>query len=223
MSRPVIMGSLWVILSGAGLALAQDAPPLEAPATDSPRPTVPAPKTGQKPPASARSGVRPLLVIPGVTAPTARDVTPTKPKAAKTSGPANPSARDFALARTTNARVESDPDPTYRSKIPLTLEPIDDDPAIDRKAPSSPMSRARPLDWPPGVPFVNERPPGTSPSDTSGPTAAPPRSAPPRGLGLFGRFLGPAPVSTPKTESRNPQSKNSSQCRSATGSHDRRG
>ena len=83
MSRPVIMGSLWVVLSGAGLALAQDAPPHEAPATDSPQPSVSAPKTGRKPPASARSGAGPLLVIPGVTAPTARDATPTKPKTAQ--------------------------------------------------------------------------------------------------------------------------------------------
>ena len=69
------------------------------------------------------------------------------------------------------------------------------------------MPRGRPLDWPPGVPFVNERPPGASPSDASAPAAAAPRSAPPRGLGLFGRFLGPAPLNPPKSESRNPQSK----------------
>jgi hypothetical protein len=196
------MGSLWVVLGGARLALAQDAPPLEAPATDSTRPSVSAPKTGQKPPASARSGFGPLLVIPGVTAPTPRDVTLTKPKTAQSSGRANPTERDSAPRKPTNARVESVPDPTYRSKIPLTLEPIDDDPAVDQRAPLPPTARGRPLDWPPGVPFANERPPGTSLSD-----AAAPRSAPPRGLGLFGRFLGPASLNPPRPESRNPQSK----------------
>ena len=69
------------------------------------------------------------------------------------------------------------------------------------------MSRGRPVDWPPGVPLVNERPPGASSLDASAPAAAAPRSAPARGLGLFGRFLGQAPVSPPKTDSRNPQSK----------------
>jgi hypothetical protein len=206
MSRPVmIMGSLWVVLGGAGLALAQDAPPLEPPATDPPQPTVSAPTTVSAPPVSARPEVRPLLVIPGVTAPTQRGGPAPKSKTAQPSGAANPSDRSSPPRPLSGARVESVPAPSSRSKVPLTLEPIDDEPAVKSKAPTSSTSRG-PLDWPPGVPLANERPPVASPSDPASTTPATPRSAPSRVPGILGRFFGPAPSSTPRIESRNSQS-----------------
>jgi hypothetical protein len=199
--RVMIMVSLWVVLGGACLALAQDAPPLEPPATDPPQPAVSAPKPVSVPPASARSEVRPLLVIPGVTAPAQRGGLAPKSKTAQPSGAAIPSDRGSPARPLSGSRVESVPAPTSRSKIPLTLEPIDDEPAVSPKNPMSSTSRGS-LDWPPGVPLAHERPPDATPSDR--PSA--PRSAPSRGLGLFGRFLAPTTSNPPKTESRNPQS-----------------
>jgi len=205
MSRPVIIGSLWVVLSGAGLALAQDAPPLEPPATDSPQPSVSTPKPTTVPPASARSEVRPLLVIPGVTAPTQRGATAPKSKTAQPSGAANPTDRGTPSRPLSGPRVESVPAPSSRLKIPLTLEPIDEEPAVNHKNPTSSTSRGA-LDWPPGVPLADERPPVASPSDPPPTTPATPRSAPSRGSSIFGRFFGPAPSSVPRNESRNSQS-----------------
>jgi hypothetical protein len=208
MSRPVIMGSLWVVLGSAGLALAQDAPPLEPPAADSPQPTTSTPKPASVTPGPARSEVRPLLVIPGVTAPTERGGPAPKAKTAPPSGAANPPGRGPQSRPVTGPRVESVAEPSSRSRIPLTLEPIEDEPAVKqkRKNPTASASRDT-IDWPPGVPRPDERPPVASPSELQPETPITPRSAPPRPTSFFGRLFGLAPTNAPRSPSQNPQTK----------------
>src|SRR5271166_3291084 len=88
MFRAVAVWSLWMVFWDAGLAYAQDPPPLEGPASEPvPRsagaPPTPGPSASRvRTPAVAPPGApvqaRPMLVIPGVTAPTQR-VGPTTP------------------------------------------------------------------------------------------------------------------------------------------------
>jgi hypothetical protein len=203
MSRPIVVGSLWAILSGARLALAQDAPPLEPPATDPPPPIVSAPRPAPTTPAPARSDIRPLLVIPGVTAPSRRGVTSPGPKTVQSSAATSDPAAADSRRSLSGARVESTPAPSSGSRIPMTLEPIEDDPAVDPKTPSSSTSRGRGPGWPAGVPPPGARPPGNSTSDP--PSAAP--AAPRRGSSFFGRFLAPFAPSPSRTVSRNSSSK----------------
>jgi hypothetical protein len=206
MSRPLIVGMLWVILSGAGVALAQDAPPLEPPAADSPQRSVSTPKPAAVPSPSARPEVRPLLVIPGVTAPTERAGPAPKPKAAQSAGAANPPDRGPQSRPAAGRRVDSVPAQTTRSNIPLTLEPIDEEPSVNPKSRTSSAARDT-IDWPPGVPRPDERPPVLSPSEPQPDPPVTPRSAPPRGTGFFSRLFGLAPTNPARNESRIPQPK----------------
>lgn len=207
MSRPVIMGSLWVVLGSAGLALAQDAPPLEPPAADSPHPTTSTPKPASVPAAPTRTEVRPLLVIPGVTAPIERRGPTPRSKTAQPAGAANTPGRGPQSQPASRPHVDSVAEPSSRAKIPLTLEPIEDEPAAKKqKDPTASASRET-IDWPPGVPRADERPPVASPSVPQPETPVTPRSASPRPTNFFGRLFGLAPSNPPRSPSQNPQTK----------------
>ena len=85
MSRLVTVRSLLLWLGLTGLAAAQDLPPLEPPALEPPRAEAPQPSqpgTTSQPPApkpASRPENRPMLAIPGVTAPSSRPRTVYRP------------------------------------------------------------------------------------------------------------------------------------------------
>ncbi|WP_165251004.1 hypothetical protein [Paludisphaera soli] len=122
MARRIVLGTLSLLTLGVGPGEAQEPPALEAPAQASadappiPPPAEAPPGRDAEPPRS-----RPLLVIPGVTAPdpsrTARK--PAADAAAATTAPATPPALDGP-----------DPGPG----IPLRLESIPDEPAEPGRA-----------------------------------------------------------------------------------------
>jgi hypothetical protein len=199
MFRAVIVRSFWVLIFGTSPAFGQDPPPLEGPASE----PVPAKASApQPPPATNRassavavpSPARPMLVIPGVTVPSQRSGAATQPKISQpsrpaTSGTPGPSATAPPAAGPSNtgspfrpyseAPVQSTPNSSLREPIPLTLEPLDDDPTSDEKRAISPSPRG-----------TRARAPASSPTDNPERSPAGPRSAPWRMPGLLGRVLG---------------------------------
>jgi hypothetical protein len=117
MLRAKLVGSLGLVLCWASLAIAQDPPPLEAPAIEPETPKAAAPRTQPpatppnstaratpaNPPVSAGSQVRPMLVIPGVTTPVRR------PGATAKSAIPQPSSRPAPGAAPGAARRETGP------------------------------------------------------------------------------------------------------------------
>jgi hypothetical protein len=204
MFRAVIVRSFWVVVCGTSLGLAQDPPPLEGPASEpeslkasapqsSPitKPTATNPISGA---ATAPTTVRPMLVIPGVTIPSQRSGAAVRTKIPRPARPVTsstpaPSATGPLTVAPTNlgspfrpdsaAPVQSVPDASLRDPIPLTLEPFDEDPALDQKKPG-PTSARDP----------SGRAPASALTEEPQRTPAGPRPAPWRMPGLLGRVLG---------------------------------
>ena len=170
MVRAKLFGSLVVALWWASLAHSQEPPRLEAPVPDSdppkasaplqtaPATSAPAPVTiaptpakppaPSTPPGSTGSQVRPMLVIPGVTAPANRGRSPARPAAPQPSrstgvpitGPretspalAAPPDPGSPFRPVPGRTVQSHPDPSARQSIPLSIEPLDDAKPTDRE------------------------------------------------------------------------------------------
>ena len=154
MSRAKLLGSLGLVFCWAGLALAQDPPPLKAPAAEPEAPKAAAPKPKAKPstspsaptsttsvpaaransPSSPGSQVRPMLVIPGVTGPgnrpgaAARSALP-QPSRAPGATTASDARRESGpgIAGPSDARSpfrEPSSQPSRRSDNDLLSEPI---------------------------------------------------------------------------------------------------
>jgi hypothetical protein len=216
MFRAVIVRSFWVFICGTSLALAQDPPPLEGPASEPQPPKASASQTPEatRPPATkpassaaaAPSPVRPMLVIPGVTVPSQRSGAATQPKISQPSRPslsrtpptnatappvARPSNAGSPFRPYAGAPVQSTPDASLRDPIPLTLEPLDDDPAPDEKREISPSPRG-----------IRARAPASRPTEESENAPGVPRSAPWRMPGLLGRVLGQPPASPARDATR---------------------
>src|SRR5271157_4234749 len=209
MTRGVLAGGLSGLLFCAGLAAAQDqAPPLTPPALDppatAPTPATPRPQSTSgsnsspasspttKPAQAAPAESRPLLVIPGVTAPVpSRPGTrPNRPRpvtgtgSADSTAPTAPSTSGASLLPPIEEPAAGrDPALTGRSPIPLTLESIPDEPPAELGSERPPADRS-----------AAPRPPrATSARPLSEPSApAASRPAPPRGSStMFGRLLDP--------------------------------
>jgi hypothetical protein len=216
MFRAVIVRSFWVVLCGTSLALAQDPPPLEGPASEPEpskasapptRPSTPPPSTAPvSPPVAAPSSVRPMLVIPGVTVPAARTGATTNPKVLQPSRPstsglpapsgtgppvAAPSNLGSAFRHTAGMPAPGAPEASLRDPIPLTLEPLDDEPAPGQTHADSTSPRRTPTRAPVSVPV-----------EESVRAPAGPRPTPWRMPGLLGRVLGQSPANTARGSSR---------------------
>ncbi len=210
MTRGVLAGGLSALLFCAGLAVAQDqAPPLTPPALDPPA-AAPAAATPQ-PRSAAGSGSstsssptgkptqanpaesRPLLVIPGVTAPVpARPGTrPNRPRpaagaaAADSTAPLAPATSDAALLPPIDEPPPAGRDRalTGRSPIPLTLESIPDEPPAKLGSERLPADRSAA----PRSPRSSSARPLSEPSAPAATGPATPRSS----STMFGRLLGP--------------------------------
>ncbi len=197
MARAFISGMMLVLALGCARVGAQEPPPLEPPeeAGASPRtqdgspPVVkvetPKPVVSQPPAettqAPVKPPIRPLLVIPGVTAPASN---PTRPSAGasprsrqpRTQTPPLTGPTDPMLDRRGVVQSRVEPRVTVEPPIPLTLEPIEDLPA-DEPHPASPRT-------------------GNGANRVTRPTPSQP-PAPPRGF--FARLFGiPAPAERPR-------------------------
>jgi len=212
MTRGVLAGGLSGLLFCAGLAVAQDqAPPLTPPALEPPA-TAPALATPRprsasasrsnsssasspttKPAQAAPAESRPLLVIPGVTAPVpSRPGTrPNRPQpvagtgAADSTAPAAPSISGASLLPPIEELPPADRDPalTGRTPIPLTLESIPDEPPAELGSERLPADRS----VAPRPPRASSARPMSEPSAPAASRPAPPRSS----SSMFGRLLGP--------------------------------
>jgi len=232
MFRAMLVGFLGIVFFGASLALAQEPPPLEPPASEPdppkasasrpPQPAASPPVSPAHPasvgaPASAASQVRPMLVIPGVTAPAQPSGAVTKsgiprpsPRAGspvatpRTGAPsaAGPSDLSSPVRPATGAAVRRGPEQTPRHSIPLTLEPLDDEPPPDQRTRTTTSSRSAP-EGPKTVTssVAGRAPTSTAPSESQGAPAGP-RSAPSRMPGLLGRFFQPPAAPPRRDESR---------------------
>lgn len=189
---------LLVLLVVCTPARAQAPPPLEPPAeADEPPPikseVQPAKKTDKpsvlesKPTSSPKQAspeaekpvVRPLLVIPGVTAPAQE--TPPRPRGSarprvqppRTAAPALSGPTDPTPDRKGVVQSRVEPRSVVEPRIPMTLEPIEDEPAGDAR---------------------EVRRPAASPREGTAANRAP-NPQPARQQGFFARLLGiPAPV-----------------------------
>src|SRR5271157_2323866 len=211
MTRGVLAGGLSGLLFCAGLAVAQDqAPPLTPPALEPPA-TAPALATPRprsasgsnsssasspttKPSQAAPAESRPLLVIPGVTAPVpSRPGTrPNRPRpvagtgAADSTAPTAPSTSGASLLPPIEELppVGHDPALTGRSPIPLTLQSIPDEPPAELGSERLPADRSAA----PRPPRASSARPMSEPSAPAASRPAPPRSS----STMFGRLLGPS-------------------------------
>jgi hypothetical protein len=219
MFRAVLGRSFFVVLCGTSLAMAQDPPPLEAPAsepdrpkvsaTESPKPAQPAAGAVSAAPnratASAPPPVRPMLVIPGVTAPAQRPGSIGKPKAALPSSPANstraptnnsgrlsasPPVVGSPFRPTAPTPGTPVPEGSSLSSIPLTLEPLEDDPPRNQ----TPIGSARPR-------IGSDRPSGSITADESDQAGTRTKPAPWRLPGVLGRIMNQSPATTPRDSS----------------------
>jgi len=210
MTTGVLAGGLAGLLFCASLAAAQDqAPPLTPPALDppatAPAPAPPPPRSPSapgstsasspttKPAQAAPAESRPLLVIPGVTAPvpSRTGTRPTRPRpvggtgAADSTAPTAPSSLPASLLPPVEEAPPAGRDPavTGRSPIPLTLESIPDEPPAELG--SERLPAARPAG--PRSPRASSSPLQSEPSAPSASRPAPPRSS----STMFSRLLGP--------------------------------
>jgi hypothetical protein len=221
MSSLVTVPSLSLVLCFAGLAMAQEPPPLEAPALEPPKtdanqpprraaqppPARSQPNAGQAAPAGAPS--RPMLAIPGVTVPSARSRPANPPRTASPppngtlfaspfrQTPVSSSSRGPATRTPSGSPaippIDGLPESSARDTIPLTLEPITEEPASDRNAPRSPAPR-------PG----SVRSPASDPTDRAVDEPSSPRPAPRRGGRVFGRLFGLPSPSPPRNQTGSP-------------------
>lgn len=210
MTRGVLAGGLSGLLFCASLAVAQGQatppaldPPSTGPAPVTPRlrsasgsgsSSSPASSPTTKPAQAAPAESRPLLIIPGVTAPVpSRPGTrPNRPRSvagtgsADSTAPAAPStSRASSSPLTELPAAGRDPSMTGRAPIPLTLESIPDEPPAELGSERLPADRSAA----PRPPRASSPRP-LSESEPSAPAAS--RPAPPRSSStMFGRLLGP--------------------------------
>jgi hypothetical protein len=216
MFRAVAVRSFWVVLFGTSLAFAQDPPPLEGPASEPEQPKVSTPQARPSPPpatsppspaSAAPTPARPTLVIPGVTVPSQRAGAATRPNIPQ---PSRPSMSNVAAATATGSSVaspsnlvspfrpdnaspvQSVPEASVRDPIPLSLEPLDDDPTPDQNHPGSTSVRGN-----------SGRARASTVPVESGNAAPDPRPGPRRIPGLLGRILGQYPASPARDSLRN--------------------
>jgi hypothetical protein len=198
MSRLVAVRSLYVFLAISGVAVAQEPPPLEPPSLEPPRAEAPqttqpanAPKPVRPKPATAapttapKPEVRPMLAIPGVTAPASRPFVASRPPII---GPVQPG----------NPAVSPPPD-----ALPL---PSEFRPA---RSPSGPTGF--PLNDDPSPPSLDALPPRSGPPALRGPSNAvgvprPRASTPPSGetIPLTIEPLDEEPSTGPRSAGRTP-------------------
>ncbi len=201
MTRALMLGSFWVVLSGAGLVIAQEPPPLEPPSLEGPQTTPKGINPPQIPPPAAQTQVRPLLVIPGVTAPVRSSSTIPRPRSVQPTPVASPSGT-ISLDRPVTGGGSLGPGrpalPQSRAPassvgvtIPLTIEPLEDEPANKAGAPKGAREPAV-VERPTLRSLADEKPPIAPLADEPAPEA-PPRRSPT----FFGRFLGPAATTPP--------------------------
>ncbi|APW59850.1 hypothetical protein [Paludisphaera borealis] len=145
MSRSVVVGTLGILMLAASLAHAQDSSPaLDAPALLPPAEAAASPPASaalSAPTASEAAPRRPLLVIPGVTAPASASArTARKPSV-------------VAGAKPSDAPALAGPATTPKAAIPLTLEPIPAADEVDEAEPKrSAPTRAKPRSTSPATP-----------------------------------------------------------------------
>ncbi len=230
MTSQVTVRSLFLILGFAGLATAQEPPPLEPPDLEPPRTSAPQPQpasppkptnpkpatpptarpaaTNPKPvlsppqgPERAAATVRPesgpMLAIPGITAPTARPQPLTRLPAAAPppvgispfsslldeplgfpGTPTGPPARSAGIPP-----LEALPGPSSRDPIPMTIEPLLDDPSTVGTPLKPPAQRPLPRVTP------GTATPGSRDDDDLKRPA--PKPAPRRMPGVLGRLFAP--------------------------------
>jgi hypothetical protein len=216
MIRAAMLRSLWVVFWGTSLALAQEPPLLEGPASEpsppknsaaeAPRPTPPPTTTPAPPRGAVASPVGPTLAIPGVTVPSPRLGAATGPAIPPPSRPstsstpptdalapslAGPSNLDSPFRPTDAPRAQDVPSAASLAPVPLSLEPLDDDPApaLDRPRSRSPRES-------------QGRRSGSSPTDESDSALANPRPTPRRMPGFLGRVLGQPPAGSSRNSAR---------------------
>jgi hypothetical protein len=194
------------------------AKPPSKPKTPAPKPpattsaTAP-PNARANPPASPGSQVRPLLVIPGVTTPGSRPPVTSRPFVPQTSRPAGaavspPTRTGPPLAAPSQGRSpfrQGEAQPSSRSpsdalgqSIPLTIEPLEDEPQPERdgrpgrSSSPPPDSPARPR---PRGSSAASRPGAKDSSEDSPAASARSRPAPRPFPGILGRLFPPPPGS----------------------------
>ena len=207
MFRAALMRSLWTNILLSSLALAQEPPPLEPPVSEPPAPKASAaepprpaaPAVQSSPPTAAPAAAGPTLAIPGVTVPAARTrpesptrggrpsrppAPPAEPSPAVASpvveGPAN-AGSPFQLRD--RAGGHDAPGADLLAPIPLTLEPLDDEPATERNR----------LDSAGSARCARRSSDSTSARESDDPIENP-RPGPARMPGLLGRLLGQTPA-----------------------------
>ena len=211
MSRSVLASGLSGLLLFAGLAVAQDqAPPLTPPALDPPStgPSTTTPRPGTtsgsgpgtasslttKPARTAPAENRPLLLVPGVTAPLPSRPGPclSRPRPGPGTGPAASTtpAAPLTSRPPTSPPIEL-PDASNesslkgRAPIPLTLESIADEPPAELGSDRLPADRSAT----PRSPRPSSARPLSEPTDALGPLPSPQRL---RGSAtIFGRLFRP--------------------------------
>jgi hypothetical protein len=223
MARAVTAWSVGLVLFSVGAALAQEPPPLEAPAIepDAPRAVAPKPVTSTTPaakpatpansPPVAASSSRPVLVVPGVTTPVPRSGNSSKPSRVPAArGGSMTGAAPFDLAPPPDATkgrsspfrppgglaTPRTPDASIRAPIPLTIEPLDDEPSASERPKRPAAGRVSP-----------ETPPGSARAGNRDDRSAPAKPGPWRMPGLLGRILGPPPPAPAREPARNAEAK----------------
>jgi hypothetical protein len=226
MTSLVMVRSLCVVLCFAGLATAQEPPPLEPPDQEPPKASAPRtqPETTSKParpkpaaptqPGAAqavnpRPAPGPMLAIPGVTAPIARPRPATRPQPAT---PSQTAVTPFA------SRIDA---PPAQSAAPATRRPSSSNgtPPLDPlPRPSSREEIPLTIEPPIVVPFPEQAQtsplrarPATGRTTGAGATDPPsqekrtsaPRPAPRRMPGILGRLFGPPPPQPSREPVRN--------------------
>ncbi len=239
MFRALTVWSAMVVILGGSAALAQEPPPLEAPAAEAqanqpspppsqPKPTASAPAASPSPaqsqPSRTSTGpsqIRPLLIIPGVTAPPQPGAVRPKTDLPNTAsppaviGPANGDPRasmtgapeagsPFQLR--VGGPSQGQPAPGAGPQPPITLEPIEDEP--EGRPRNSLLPDARSDRGMPGPgPSTPSRPADRS-ATTNQPLWRPP--------GVLGRLFGLPPQPAPRSAPSGDQARRRSEPHDAT-------
>jgi hypothetical protein len=188
MTRRVVVRAAYGLVFSTSLALAQDLPPPLTPPVLGPLSSetdAGSPSLNRSTPATSES--RPLLLIPGVTAPiaprqaarTARSKAPAAPvNSPLLTGPSAP--RNTLPSSPTEVQAR-EVKPAARVQVPLTLEPIPDEPPPELGSERSSTARSAPMRAPQSSPIRPLNEPAADPGLA-------PRRAP---AGLFGWLHGP--------------------------------